>query len=165
MALPYDPRDWRIGLGDGVRGLRVAASPRLGYVHDLHPEIAAEAEAFTAGDVIGAQMVRARMGAAMQALHTRHDVLLTPTLPIAAFAAGQEVPDPARQQRWTEWSPYCYAFNMTMQPAISIPCGLTEAGLPIGSQIIGPAHDDAIMLRAARASEAARPFARIGAPS
>lgn len=53
---------------------------------------------------------------------------------------------------------------MTMQPAISVPCGLTRAGLPIGLQIVGPAHDDALVLRAAAAFEAARPFARIDAP-
>ena len=226
MALPPADRDWRIGLAQGVRGMRIAASPRLGYVPDLHPEVAAafdaavatfrelgavveaadpgfedpapafrvlwyagasqnlrrmtpaqralvdpglqevaaEAEAFSASDFIEAQVVRGRMGVAMGALHRRYDLLLTPTLPIPAFAVGQEVPDPGRQRRWTEWSPYCFPFNMTMQPAISIPCGLTAAGLPIGLQIVGPAHDDATVLRAAAAFEAARPFPRIDAP-
>jgi aspartyl-tRNA(Asn)/glutamyl-tRNA(Gln) amidotransferase subunit A len=226
MALPHDPRDWRTGLGDGVRGWRIAASATLGYVRSLDDEvaaafaeavaafaemgatveaidpgfsdpheafrilwyagaaqnlrrmapdrlalvdpglreIAAEAEGFSAADLIEAGMVRARMGVTMNALHQRYDVLLTPTLPIPAFTAGQEVPDPARQRRWTEWSPYCFPFNMTMQPAISIPCGLTRGGLPIGLQIVGPAHGDAAVLRAAAAYEAARPFARIDAP-
>jgi aspartyl-tRNA(Asn)/glutamyl-tRNA(Gln) amidotransferase subunit A len=51
-SLPYDPRDYRVGLHDGVRGLRVAFSPDLGYVKDVDPEVAASvrgaAEAFTA---------------------------------------------------------------------------------------------------------------------
>ena len=47
---------------------------------------------------------------------------------------------------------------MTRQPAASVPCGLTKAGLPIGLQIVGRLNDDARVLRAARAFETARPF-------
>jgi aspartyl-tRNA(Asn)/glutamyl-tRNA(Gln) amidotransferase subunit A len=63
-----------------------------------------------------------------------------------------------------EWSPYTYPFNMTHQPAASVPCGLTKDGLPIGLQIVGPAHKDALVLRAARAFESMRPFPTISAP-
>jgi aspartyl-tRNA(Asn)/glutamyl-tRNA(Gln) amidotransferase subunit A len=63
-----------------------------------------------------------------------------------------------------EWSPYTYPFNMTQQPAASVPCGFTSAGLPIGLQIVGPARQDALVLRAARAFESARPFATLSRP-
>ena len=49
-------------------------------------------------------------------------------------------------------------------PAASVPCGLTGEGLPIGLQIVGPMRADAMVLRAARAFEEARPFARVDAP-
>ncbi|MCW4601619.1 amidase family protein [Janibacter hoylei] len=46
--------------------------------------------------------------------------------------------------------PFTYPFNMTQQPAISIPVGTTTAGLPVGLQIIGPRHADGLVLAAAR---------------
>jgi aspartyl-tRNA(Asn)/glutamyl-tRNA(Gln) amidotransferase subunit A len=58
------------------------------------------------------------------------------------------------------WTPFSYPFNLTQQPACSIPCGLTQEGLPIGLQIVGPMFGDALVLRAARAYEKLRPIAR-----
>lgn len=81
------------------------------------------------------------------------DPLLTPTMPIPAFAAGQDAPDGWPSQRWTSWTPYTYPFNMTQQPALSVPCRLTAAGLPVGLQVVGQRHDDAIVLRVGRAYE------------
>jgi len=63
-----------------------------------------------------------------------------------------------------DWSPFSYPFNLTQQPAASIPCGLTRAGLPIGLQIVGAIDADALVLRASRAFEAARPFSALRAP-
>jgi aspartyl-tRNA(Asn)/glutamyl-tRNA(Gln) amidotransferase subunit A len=60
-------------------------------------------------------------------------------------------------QRWTLFS---YPFNLTEQPAISVPCGLTQSGLPIGLQIVGPMFEDALVLRVARAYESVNPLAR-----
>jgi aspartyl-tRNA(Asn)/glutamyl-tRNA(Gln) amidotransferase subunit A len=58
------------------------------------------------------------------------------------------------------WTPFSYPFNLTQQPACSIPCGLTLAGLPIGLQLVGPMFGDALVLRAARAYEAVNPIPR-----
>ena len=58
------------------------------------------------------------------------------------------------------WTPFSYPFNLTQQPACTIPCGLTADGLPIGLQLVGPMFDDARVLRAARAYEGVRPIAR-----
>ena len=92
--------------------------------------------------------------------HQRYDLLLTPTMPIPALPAGQDLNDPASERHWIDWSPFSYPFNMTRQPAASIPCGLTSGGLPIGLQIVGRLHDDARVLRAARAFEATQPVRR-----
>ncbi|MBI4061321.1 MAG: amidase, partial [Elusimicrobia bacterium] len=54
--------------------------------------------------------------------------------------------------------PFTYPFNLTQQPAASIPCGFTTAGLPVGLHIVGPKYADALVLRAARAFEAQRPI-------
>ena len=58
------------------------------------------------------------------------------------------------------WTPFSYPFNLTQQPACTIPCGLTASGLPIGMQLVGPMFADALVLRAARAYEQVRPIPR-----
>ena len=57
------------------------------------------------------------------------------------------------------WTPFTFPFNLTQQPAASIPCGLTRTGLPVGLHIIGLKYAEAQVLRAARAFEVAHPFA------
>lgn len=217
-ALPYDARDYRIGIDGGVRGLRIAFSTNLGYVpvdaevsaivakavdvfvdsgahvEVLDPgfenpldtftklwfagaanltrpfdaeqravldpglaEIAAEGAAISLMDYLAAVNRRGALGQLMNLFHERYDLLLTPTLPIPAFAAGQETP--TQNGHWMDWTPFTYPFNLTQQPAASVPCGLTRSGLPVGLQIVGPRHDDALVLRASRAFEALRPFA------
>ncbi len=54
---------------------------------------------------------------------------------------------------WLNWSPYTYPFNLTQQPAASVPVGLAANGLPMGVQIVGPLRADDVVLRAARAIE------------
>jgi aspartyl-tRNA(Asn)/glutamyl-tRNA(Gln) amidotransferase subunit A len=109
-------------------------------------------------ELLDAVQRRGALGVAMNLFHENYDLLLTPSLPLAAFEAGREVADVMKEKRWTEWSPFSYPFNLTQQPAASVPCGLTRAGLPVGLQIVGPRYDDARVLRAARAFEMAQPF-------
>ena len=109
-------------------------------------------------DYLAAVRAREALTQTMKAFHHEGwDLLLTPSLPIPAFDAGLE--QPPGQDRWVDWTPFTYPFNMTGQPAASIPCGLTEAGLPAGLQIVGPYFADDLVLRAARAFEAVAPFA------
>jgi aspartyl-tRNA(Asn)/glutamyl-tRNA(Gln) amidotransferase subunit A len=107
-----------------------------------------------------AAKAREAMGTAMNQFHQRFDLLVTPTMPIPAFAVGNDFPPASGNQQWSDWSPFTYPFNLTRQPAISIPCGLTKAGLPVGLQIIGPAYADRAVLNAAKAFERNRPFQR-----
>ncbi len=223
-ALPDDGRDYLARLEDGVRGLRIAFSPDLGFakvdpevariVADAvkafadagaaveeaspgfgdtratfetlgFPGIAASVARFSAEqrkqmdqglvavaeegarvammDYMTAQRMRDALALMMSRFHRTYDLLLMPTVPIAAFAAGQDVPDPARQKCWTEWAPFSYPFNLTRQPAASLPCGFTADGRPVGLQVVGPVYADALVLRAARAFERARPFRMPGA--
>jgi aspartyl-tRNA(Asn)/glutamyl-tRNA(Gln) amidotransferase subunit A len=108
----------------------------------------------TASDYLDATAVRMDLGRRFGLLHETYDVLLTPTMPIAAFPAGQPSPGGWPSDMWTSWSPYTYAFNMTQQPALSVPCGLTKDRRPIGLQVVGPRHADAVVLRVGRAFEA-----------
>ncbi|GGI90407.1 amidase [Saccharopolyspora subtropica] len=128
-------------------------------------EICEQGLTYSAQDYLEATNTRMLLGQRMGAFHQTHDVLLTATVPIPAFEAGREVPAGSAHPRWTSWTPLTYPFNMTQQPAASVPCGHTSAGLPIGLQIVGPRHADALVLRAARAYEQARPWPRTHHPA
>ena len=220
--------DFQAGLDSGVRGLRIAYSPRLGYAKRIHPEVESavaaaartfeglgaiveEADPDIGGDPIGtwntfwwpamlyqlqaygerwrelsdpaliataaqstavsvfdhlrAQLQRAQLHNAFVRFHQKYDLLLTPALPLPAFEVGELVPPSGEWgAAWTDWSPFSTLFNLTTQPAASVPCGLTKAGLPIGLQIVGPIGADALVLRACRAFEQAAPFPRLDEP-
>jgi aspartyl-tRNA(Asn)/glutamyl-tRNA(Gln) amidotransferase subunit A len=109
---------------------------------------------YSASDYLDASAVRAALGIRMGEFHSRYDVLITPTMPITAFEAGQDVPPGSGLGWWPEWTGFTYPFNMTQQPAISVPAGVTAAGLPVGLQIVGPRHADDLVLAVARLLEA-----------
>ncbi len=225
LARP-DPRDWHSlpnqginyeeKLDKGIKGLRIAWSPSLGYV-EVDPEIASlvaeavktlsdlgakveavdpgfedpapifrtlwwagargvaaripeakrklldpglaeiikQAKGITLEDFLDAQVARAAFGSHMRRFMERFDLLLTPTLPIAAFEVGKVSPETDEKGKWVNWTPFTYPFNLTQQPAASVPCGFTKAGLPAGLQIVGRMFDDETVLRAAHAYEQA----------
>jgi aspartyl-tRNA(Asn)/glutamyl-tRNA(Gln) amidotransferase subunit A len=109
-------------------------------------------------DYLASVKEREQLGVRMNMFHKTWNLLLTPTLPLPAFAAGIECPVMADGSRWTDWTPFSYPFNLTRQPAATVPCGLTSAGLPAGLQIVGPSYGDVAVLQAARAFEKVRPF-------
>ncbi|WP_414939404.1 amidase [Amycolatopsis sp. cmx-11-51] len=113
---------------------------------------------FSASEYLGANAERAALGILMGEFHTRYDVLITPTLPIPAFEAGHEVPPGSGLSGWPDWTPFTYPFNMTQQPAISVPAGRTSSGLPVGLQIVGPRHSDDLVLAVAKLLEEVRPW-------
>lgn len=222
-ALPPDASDYLVGLDDGIRGLRVAYSPRLGYATNVHPEVAAAVDAavhefealgarveavdpgfgdpleittglwflgawtlwntltpaqqavtdpdFRAEALLGERLSaleiaqlnlrRGALGSHMRQFMQRYDLLVTPAVAVPAFEARPAGHTPLDPQAMLGWTPFSYPFNLTQQPACTIPCGLTADGLPIGLQIVGPMFGDALVLRAARAFESSRPIPRL----
>jgi aspartyl-tRNA(Asn)/glutamyl-tRNA(Gln) amidotransferase subunit A len=230
-SLPYDAQDGMDYLKDlelGIKGLRIAYSPTLGYAKNIHPEVAAAvARAAIDLEALGAEITptdpgfddpldittglwflgawtvwntltseqqkvidpdfraEAELGSKVSALdiqklntrrgalgsHMRqwmksaaspqgYDLLITPAVSIPAFDAKPAGHTPMNPEAMLGWTPFSYPFNLTQQPACSIPCGLTKDGLPIGLQIVGPMFGDALVLRAARAYEKLRPISR-----
>lgn len=115
---------------------------------------------FSASDYLDATAVRMHLGELMGRFHQTYDVLVTPTLPLTAFAVGRDVPDGSPSPDWTSWTPYTYPFNLTQQPALSVPCGFSAGGLPVGLQIVGPRHSDALVLRVGEAYQGATDWHR-----
>jgi aspartyl-tRNA(Asn)/glutamyl-tRNA(Gln) amidotransferase subunit A len=213
-SLPYDGSDYARKLDKGVKGLRIAFSPRLGHA-DVHPEIAGlvkkavkvltslgahveevdpgfedpagcfrvlwwsgaraalgrlpdekkklldpaladvveQSMAIGLDDYLDAVKARGSLGSHMRQFMEDYDLLLTPTLPIPAFAAGKLSPVDDGTGKWVNWTPFSYPFNLTQQPAASVACGFTKSGLPAGLHVIGRMYDDVTVLRACRAYE------------
>lgn len=222
-ALPYAGTDWTVALTAGVRGMRIAYSPRLGYVRRVDADVEARvAEAVRAVEALGAHVeqidpgfsdcaelywshwtvgaynglrhlspdrlamlepgllgiylageratladhldavaARAALGTHMRAFHAKFDLLLTPALAVPAFEAGRLAPSEyGREARWIDWTPFSFPFNLTQQPAMTVPCGFTREGLPVGLQIVGPMHREDLVLQAGNAFELATGFGR-----
>ncbi len=101
---------------------------------------------------------RSRIGAAMRRLHESYDLLVLPAVPIVAFDVGLDFPGDRGGEWRADWTPFAFPFNLTAQPACSIPCGLNSEGMPIGMQIVGRRREEARVLKAARAYESTRPW-------
>ena len=90
----------------------------------------------------------------------RYDLLLSPTLPIAGVEAGVSIPPGLTDRNQVTWVCYTYPFNLTGQPAASIPAGFTRVGLPVGVQLVARAFHEDDLFAAAAAFEAAQPWAQ-----
>lgn len=92
--------------------------------------------------------------------YEKYDLVLSPTLAVPPFAVGQDDADPIDGQKLgpLQWTRFTYPFNLTGQPAASVPAGWTKSGLPIGLQIVGDRFDDMLVLQAARAWEQIQPW-------
>lgn len=130
--------------------------------HKLDPGFVRNAERGTrrtVEDLMKALAAREELGRRMNLFHERFDLLITPQLAVTAFDCGGDVPSGRGMREWLDWSPYTFVFNLTQQPAASVPCVFDKAGLPIAFQIVGPRHADKRVLQAARAYESVMPFA------
>jgi aspartyl-tRNA(Asn)/glutamyl-tRNA(Gln) amidotransferase subunit A len=227
LSLEGAAEDYLGRLGRGIKGLRVAWSPDLGYAQ-VQPEVAAIAakaakafkelgckveevnpgfgdptEAFTvfwlagaagmlrdalpqweskldpglvdqvkrgmaysAVDYVKAQIFRHAFWDKVRRFFEKYDLLLTPTLAVLPFKAGLNHPEQGLkpEKDWMNWTPFTYPFNLTHQPAASVPAGFSADGLPVGLQIVGRRFADLTVLRAAHAFEQARPWGKARPP-
>jgi len=112
-----------------------------------------------ATDVVIAEQRRLQIWRTFDEFLSRYDLLLTPVLATPAFPTGQppEIID-GQQVRPFGWMPFTALFNLTGQPAASVPCGWTKAGLPVGLHIIARAFREQTILDASLAYQQARPW-------
>lgn len=210
---PFPQVDFSWDLAKGIRGARIAFSPRLGWVQHVDPEveqtvatavkrfaelgahvsevdpplgdptaffktlyfssagflldqypeeklalldpnlraIVEESRTMSRRDFQQATADRAAYGAGMKAFMLDHDFLVTPMIAVPPFDTPHVTPFDPNGKLWLEWTPFTYPFNLTQQPAASVPCGFTSDGLPIGLQIVGRHGDDARVLQASHA--------------
>ncbi|VCU68476.1 Acylamidase [Pigmentiphaga humi] len=154
IANPID--DYLVLLQSGYRyALQNLPAERRALLSPGMTEILEDARGVTLEAYMAAQARCQDLARRLLDFHQRFDLLLTPTVAAPAFAADRSYPEafeayPNRRA----WTPYTSLFNLTQQPAISLPMGLSEAGLPLGLHIAAPRGHDALVLQAACALEA-----------
>jgi aspartyl-tRNA(Asn)/glutamyl-tRNA(Gln) amidotransferase subunit A len=135
---------------------------KLSLLEPALADVVEQSRSITVEQIQYATLQRGAMAAQMKKFMLKFDALITPTVPIVAFEAGKLQPaDPDDRGKWVNWTPFTYPFNLTQQPALSICCGITKAGLPIGLQIVGRMFEDTRVLRIAAAYEAATDFNKL----
>jgi aspartyl-tRNA(Asn)/glutamyl-tRNA(Gln) amidotransferase subunit A len=136
-----------------------------GVISDTLVRQMAKAESQSAADLERAIFARTAIYRAVQAWFGRWDLLVMPTLSRTALPADHDffapitIDNQAVDTVRRAWYPYTHPFNLTGNPACTVPCGFGADGLPVGLQIVAPWHADTLALRAAAMLEAARPWA------
>ncbi len=120
-------------------------------------DVAAALGGMSAIEFLDAEAMRAAAAHAMARLHLRCDLVLCPTVPNGPPEADAPTVNPMAAL-WTNWAPWTFTFNLTRQPAITVPMGLAASGLPNSVQIAAAQFRDDLVLRAARTIELAQPF-------
>ncbi len=141
----------------GVALARLVASvpeDRHGLLDAGILDVARAESAMSAVDFLAAEALRIEAAHAMARFHQRYDLVLTPCTPTAAFAADQPTLHP-QMSLWRDWAPWTFAFNLTRQPAISVPVGLDSEGMPRAVQVAAALYRDDLCFQAARAIELA----------
>jgi amidase len=116
--------------------------------------------ALSAEDVGRAEATHAQVRSRAAAFFSRFDALVMPVSQVAPFPIEQEYPtevDGRPMETYLDWMESCWCVTVTGCPAISVPCGFTHDGLPVGVQIVGQPQGDLALLQLAHAFERAAP--------
>jgi amidase len=140
-----------------------AVAPRVGARRDEVKETIRweieRGERLTPGDIASALTRRTELFHRMREFMARYEFFVLPTTQVPPFDVTQPYPteiDGVPMKTYIDWMQSCYFISIVGNPAISVPCGFTEAGLPVGLQIVGRHNEDWLLLQIAHAFEAAR---------
>jgi amidase len=117
--------------------------------------------ALTTRDIARSELLRSALWQRVQTFMTTRDLLVLPTVAVPPFPVEQPYPTEINGKpldNYFQWFSLTYGITLTGLPAISVPCGFTRDGLPVGLQIVGRRRQEVAVLRAAAAFEAAAPW-------
>jgi aspartyl-tRNA(Asn)/glutamyl-tRNA(Gln) amidotransferase subunit A len=148
---PFEPFDifWSTSCMTTVES---APSDKRSLIDPLLRRVAAAGRGVSASAYLKALEQRMAISVAANLFFDRFDLLIGPVMPVPPYSIERDVPEGFADEDW-RWCPYTYPWNMTGQPAASVPIGFTNEGLPVGAQIIGRLGEDEKVLRVAAAIE------------
>ena len=152
VIAPLEQRFAALWFGGFARRLRGMSRAQRDLLDPQWRRLAERGQGVGLDEVLDAESERAALWRAFAELHRRYDLLLTPTMPGTAPPVTTIYHSEA-YDRWRDAIPYTLPFNLTGQPALSLPCGVAGNGLPVGLQIAGPRHADRVVLEAGLAVE------------
>jgi aspartyl-tRNA(Asn)/glutamyl-tRNA(Gln) amidotransferase subunit A len=135
-----------------VATVESAADDKKSLIDPLLRRVAVAGRDISASAYLKAIGQRMAITVAAKLFFERYDLLIGPVMPVSPYSVERDVPLGFADEDW-RWCPYTYPWNMTGQPAASVPIGFTEDGLPVGAQIVGRLGEDEKVLRAAAAIE------------
>lgn len=160
---PEDLREMFGTLWFALSANRVAAMPP-GLVAACDHRFVEDAnlgKEISAAKYVEADLRRVKFGIAMDRLLSEFDLVISPTTAVPAFAAEDQMPLELFIERTINSNCFTFPINASQQPAISVPCGMTKDGRPIGLQIIGPRGGEGRVMSAARDYTRAHPWATL----
>jgi aspartyl-tRNA(Asn)/glutamyl-tRNA(Gln) amidotransferase subunit A len=135
-----------------ARRLRLIGEERWGELDPTFLEVAKRGLSLSVDQILDGEAARAALGREFQAFHRDYDLLLTPATPHVAPAV-ETIYHCQAYDRWRDSVAFSLPFNLTGQPAASVPCGLSSRSLPVGLQVVGPKYSERLILEACLAIE------------
>lgn len=141
---------WMAGAGNAIRNMPAAQQQRIeeGLLSN-----AREGAKVTLAQFQDAVSQRERFGSAVNLFFGDYDFIVTPSTTTLAFGVGQENPSPDDHSHVLAWASFLFPFNLSQNPALSLPAGLSRSGLPVGIQVVGDRHCDRTVLQVAHRLE------------
>ncbi len=133
-------------------------------LEDLFRQVAGIGEKMSATDYVLAVRATTELRQRLSQFHRSYDLIVTATNSVLPFPVGAPMPPDDEEGRWDNFSPALFPVNLSGQPGISVPCGHSAEGLPIGLHMVAAAGRDDLVLRAAYAYEQAAGFPHQLAP-
>ena len=137
--LPDAREPFRIFFQVGIaHSLRSLAEEKWAELDPGLAKLLEEAKSISRQRFLEAYEFHVRISREARLFHNQFNILLTPTVSVTAFSAGTLSPPGYDPDNWLDWAPFAYPFNLTGQPALTLNCGYTREGFPVGLQIVGP---------------------------
>lgn len=162
------PTWWRIAAAESYASEGDLLNEHEAEMTSGTASIVRSGERLSARDYLDAQDARSRLSRSWAEFFHRYDLLVAPAMQIPAFSIDSEPPTQIEGRPcdplFEDWCSMIYVANLTGQPSLTVPIGLSSDGMPLGMQIIGRRFEDAQVLRAGAAWERRHPWQQTWPP-
>ena len=148
---PHNPSDiFKIMWQSGAANLsKKISKDEFSKIDKIFLGFIEKGNSYSVFDLMEAEAKRAENAVYLSYIFDDIDVIIGPTMPVAAFDAEKNVPDGWDKSDIFSWTPFTSPFNLTKHPASTINCNFTDNNLPVGLQIVAPLYRDSTCFKLA----------------